>query len=436
MQEIRSTVFSLTLPEGDTDSFRLRELCERRKGIKDYAIILHDKDVRDGKPILPHWHILVRGDNKLSLSSIANLFEIRREKIQRGQKGGTKGFNAGLMYLLHLTDDCKEQCKYVYSFNEVISNIDVEGRIKKILECKKKGSYINQIRELAFKGDMNPEKISKEYKLDIKHIPEVMKYYELGKKSRRESRAERKLSKFRINIYVYGLGGVGKTTLCDCIAKLLYPDMIMEDIVFNTSSSGSTIRDYADQPVLIWDDIRPENIVSDLGGRSNFLRIFRPNPRPEKVNVKYGSITLTNKYNLVNSYMSFGQFIGKISGNEDKNQYLRRFPIVIHILEEKIKIYYLGKFLNPSLGWGLNLWREIDCNLPELAYSLADEEFVYLTGRILSPLLELIREMEKVIEKKTRITNGNEKEKIFERYGVSYSDYLESKNERLERAAD
>ena len=116
MQEIRSTVFSLTLPEGDTDSFRLRELCERRKGIKDYAIILHDKDTRDGKPILPHWHILVRGDNKLSLSSIANLFGVRREKIQRGQKGGTKGFNAGLMYLLHLTDDCKEQCKYVYSF--------------------------------------------------------------------------------------------------------------------------------------------------------------------------------------------------------------------------------------------------------------------------------------------------------------------------------
>ena len=50
--------------------------------------------------------------------------------------------------------------------------------------------------------------------------------------------------------------------------------------------------------------------------------------------------------------------------------------------------------------------------------------------------LELIREMEKVIEKKTRITNGNEKEKIFERYGISYSEYLESKNERLERVAD
>lgn len=429
MQVVKFTVWHLVF-RGSESEGHIRELCEKRKGITDYALILHDRGESS-----PHWHLLLRGENKIALSTLHRNFGIEESRIERWNIGGVKGFNSGLLYLLHISEDCKRKGKIVYSPEEVISNIDVKKRIKQILNKKDNKKYINSIREIAFNGSVKPEMLSKDYGVDIKHVPEIIKYYELGKKSRRESEEEGEIEKFRVNIYVFGEGGVGKTTLCDCIARGLYPNGGMREIVFNTSSQGNTLRKYSGQPVLIWDDIRPEGLIGDLGGRSNFLRVFRPNPRMETVNVKYGSVTLLNKYNLVNSYMSFGQFIGKISGDEDKNQYVRRFPIVIHILSEKVKIYYLKKFLDPKSDWSLNLFKELEINFTELAYNLTQEEIYCITREVLSPLIELIRRMEDTISNKSMVSQ-EEKETIFLKYGLKYSSFRSFSNERIEGIVD
>ena len=123
---------------------------------------------------------------------------------------------------------------------------------------------------------------------------------------------------------------------------LIDPESLKEDkeIFFTVGSNQTTFEGYDGQPVIIWDDCRSMTLWNKLGGRENIFNVFDMFPQDIRQNIKYGSVRLINKINIVNSVQDYEEFLDGIAGeftdkngnvqkSEDKAQSYRRFPFII-----------------------------------------------------------------------------------------------------------
>ena len=154
------------------------------------------------------------------------------------------------------------------------------------------------------------------------------------------------MPKARINYYVCGRGGIGKGLICKAIARSLYPQYKEDDdIFFEVGAKGVPFEGYDGQPVIIWNDRRSVDLLSELGGRGNVFNVFDTHPSRGKQNVKYASVNLCNEVNIVNSVQPYREFLDGLVEEfdkkkkvsvivEDKGQSYRRFPMIIPLHEE------------------------------------------------------------------------------------------------------
>ncbi len=130
----------------------------------------------------------------------------------------------------------------------------------------------------------------------------------------------------------------------------MYPDVENDDdIFFEVGAKNVPFEGYDGQPVIIWNDRRSYDLLDELGSRGNVFDVFDTHPRRGKQNVKYGSISLVNTYNIVNSVEDYTTFLDGLAGEytdrsgtlhrvEDKAQSRRRFPFIIPLHESDFDI--------------------------------------------------------------------------------------------------
>lgn len=307
--------------------------------VKDYAYILHDKDIYDdGTPKKPHWHIYIRFKDSTPTASICNWFGITSNYICR-----IKGrFADALAYATHKND----QSKYQYLDEEVKSNYDFvkERDTAKSREIDKaRRAELTElitagiIREYNYTDYISPQ----EYDKFKKTIDNAFSY--------RKDKLEGSERNMKV-IYLYGEAGSGKTTWAKEMAQ-------QNDYSYYISSGSNDLLDnYKGQDCLILDDIRPNYIdISDL------LKLL-DNHTNSTVRSRYKNKMLECKLVIITTSISMEVFFRNLIGDsrESLQQLRRRCEMYIKMTTltmsvqlwqpESQEYMYVGTYDNPVAG--------------------------------------------------------------------------------------
>lgn len=344
------------------------------KSIKQYAYILHDKDMRtddefeayvektgeepewrvgDVKP--RHWHVVISVSPALSVAQVAKWFNVNPNFIEM-----VKGRNAFIDCVEYLTHESEKQQvlgKYRYPDEEVKANFEFRERLDQ--RAKDRAKYGRDLSEkdryryqVLYEGKRISEIINENplaYQNDFATLDRLrMKYIT----------ETAKMPLARLNYYIYAEdgkngSGIGKGLLSKALARSMYPNIENDnEIFFQVGADGSAFEGYDGQPVLIWDDRRGAQLLKELGGVGNVYNVFDTNPSNQRQNVKYGSVKLINEVNIVNSVQDVKEFLSGISGAdsslvvEDQNQARRRFPFIIPMRYDDFDVLINKGFMN------------------------------------------------------------------------------------------
>lgn len=448
---------------------KIKAVLATRKSIKQWAYIIHDKDILTDEDIQnaheayttldgdgekefsdsdfskskeslkpKHFHIVLKFNSAVEISTIASWFDIPDNFIDVAK--GANAFLDCVEYLTH--EDPKQQAlgKYRYGDEEVVSNFDWREELTKyqLRRVKLKGSALNRKEyyrnEVLYHGMTKRQMIEEDadaYREDFQTIDKLRYKYitEFAK-----------VPNERINYYVTGQGGIGKGLLCRALARALYPQFSNDDDVFFIVGAGNALFEgYDGQPVIIWDDKRGYDLLNILGGRDNVFNVFDTHPTKQKQNIKYGSITLINTVNIVNSYEPYKEFLDSLSGEykdkqgnirrvEDKSQSYRRFPFIIPIREEDFDVMMnIGVFDGTREYDQYRSYAHLRGNMQRIRESLSgyEEAIINVETQTVTPIIQKHRELENRLKKETENTDMGAILEKFKHYGTQDMELVE-----------
>ncbi len=219
---------------------KIESVVQSKQSVKQYAYILHDKDLDDdGQLKKPHYHLYLNfGQNNVQFEHVAKWFNTSANKVERIKT--SKLFT--IQYYLHKNEPGKHQ----YPLEAIRANFDAAA----FLEGASKKASFQKILEQCADGTITP--YNYEDYIDpvtyAKHGNQIARAWDYaehswGKKAdgRRDCRV----------IWAYGQSGVGKTTVCRLYAEKLGLS------VYLTATGADPLSHYCGQPALILDDLRP-----------------------------------------------------------------------------------------------------------------------------------------------------------------------------------
>ena len=331
MCEVVSDVNHLSL---DT----VQRVLNTKSCIDKYIYILHDKCKKnDGTLKTPHYHVYLHFTNAYDINSISGWFGLQPSQVQKIHGK----FADAVSYATH--HNAPE--KYQYDFSECVSNFDFQTMIQKNDERKEKEKNLSEILEGIDKGMIKRYNITKYVTLEkfVKFKRQILDAFDY-KLSQRALEVNRNM---RV-IYIWGLSGLGKTTLAKIIAhKLGY------DSPFISSSSNDVFDGYNGQECIILDDLRGNSFsFSDL------LKVLDPHTN-SPVKRRYKNIFLECDILFITTVKTPNQLYEALgnSASEEAKQFYRRVEQYIQVTETDYKVfaydpvnlnfYHVGTFKNP-----------------------------------------------------------------------------------------
>lgn len=326
--------------------------------IKRWAYIRHDQDVYSaldeeqnpdhiaGQYKPPHWHIVIEmGSNATEVNVIARWLKIPENFIEIAKGAGA--FLDCCKYLTH--EDTKQQLlgKRLYEDSAVKANFPFRDELDKRAERQVRyGRDLNEkdaIRnEVLYRG-MTLKTVVERYPIAYQNDITFLQKCRLEYLMRIAP-----MPNFRINYYIEGKGGIGKNLASKALARVLNMGVADDECYFEVGGQKVSFEGYDGQPVIIWNDQRAESLIQQWG-RGEVFDIFDSHPTNARHNVKYGSIRLINRVNIVNGIQPYKEFLDQLAGayfdysgekayKEDPNQARRRFPIILCLHEEEFDV--------------------------------------------------------------------------------------------------
>lgn len=207
-----------------------------------YLIVKHDQDA----PRKAHYHIFVKMPSKRNIKDIARFCGIETQYIEK-----VHNWKNALAYAFHLTDNAKNDGKYQYDNNAIISSkdIDINAIFRLSSEYQEKRDHQKELEEMLFKyGECE---ISKSEMLKRMSAEDYNKNALMFKRMQ-EYRIMKVRDRNMNVIYITGGSGSGKTTLAKYMARIMNYD-------FFVSGSGKDLLDgYDKEECIILDDLRAD----------------------------------------------------------------------------------------------------------------------------------------------------------------------------------
>lgn len=422
--------------------------------LKSYGWIIHDKDKKpDGTLKRPHIHLVMSFSSPQYLKPLAKALGFKEKEnlfdLKNNGQGKRSAYLDSLVYLTHEDEKQQKLGKHLYSDDEVhfwhISGQDFREYInakKKSIKVKvekygeatisKQDEILMDIRKFGTplkEAAVKNEKIF--YKYEKTYLKARLHYLTY----------EAKAPEFRMNIYIQGTGGVGKRLCSVALARHLVnasPETPDNDIFFEVGASNTTFEGYDGQPVIIWNDCRAPSLIKKLGDIDNVYNTFDTFPPDMRQNVKGSSVVLRNKFNIINCYLPWEEFLDELAGEyklkdgsmrkaEDKNQARRRFPFIVNLFENNLDILINKGFYDGTRDF--EQWYHISGihgNFRDIKTKISDPiEANEINLKLLKPIIEAVEKKKTDFIKK----ESDESSDYFNEFGtvneLSISNILE-----------
>lgn len=322
-----------------------------------HASIWHDQDLNDSGQIKPlHFHgvIQLTAGSEKQISYLARRAFLPASRIQTAKttfvRGGvTSGPNVANIaffdfceYLVHENSSSRKVGKNLYSRDEVLANFDFAGFLdagRPLAGGKQAAKKMSDVDELAMRVQEDGLSVADAQKED----PLA---FNRGETRIRRARAaylsSQPLPPLRINIYIYGKGGVGKDALARALARQLVPgdwEPGVKEPFFVLGGENVAWEGYDGEPVVIIEEARAGSLIKSFG-RKELFTFLNPFPAKQKLNVKNSSVLPINTITIMTGQEDYLSFLNGLAGEykdrdglqhqaEDKGQAYRRVPLVI-----------------------------------------------------------------------------------------------------------
>lgn len=324
-------------PEDGWTCEKIIDIFAKYQSMKEYAIILHDKDADDtGKPKKTHFHVYIGfGNTNVSIEKTAKWFEIKETQVQRIK---TNKY-CMLKYYLHENLPNKHQ----YNLCDMIANFDV----KTFFQSKERKDSIDVILKKCADGEIT--------QYNFAQFIDPVLYARFESKIKAAWAYADHLNMIVQNgrsdcqtIWLYGESGTGKTTLSQMFAELKNMP------IYRTSTGNDPFSYYKGQPIVVLDDLRANSPYT----YEELLQILDPHYRPA-VHSRYRDVNLKARYICITSVLSPQEIAAqyKLSGNDTATQLYRRIGEVWNVTHdnvifsrfdlEKNRFEVIGKETNP-----------------------------------------------------------------------------------------
>lgn len=365
------------------DIDKVESVLNSRDCIRDYAYIIHDKDVDvHGNLKEPHIHLAIRFKNAYDTKYIANWFGISENYVSR-----VKGKWVDMLkYLTHRN----ALDKYQYLDSDVKSNFDFVGEIenKSKPRDERRSEIINkivtgEIREYNYHNYITID----EYDKYRKSIENAFKYRLDSIKG-----VEREME----CIFITGDSGTGKTSYAKQVAK----DRGFS--VFVSSGSNDPLDDYKGQDCIILDDLRPSCM-----GLSDLLKML-DNHTASTVKSRYKNKVLECRLIIITTTLSIDSFFGNVFSEEKETivQLKRRCGLMLNFHLKYYETYVYDPYKRDYVYYG-------DMPNPiylenSLASSMSRKEQLNKIASALGKTVDMIErlnteETEKIVEAQKKI---------------------------------
>lgn len=271
--------------------------------IKDYAYIIHDKDLKeDGTTKYKHYHISLRFKYSQDTKNVAKWFNVSENFVSK-----IKGrYEDSLLYLIH----ANAPEKYQYSIEEVKSNFNYVDVIQKYKEKKEKGNNSTKDKYRERKEEiinMIDEGIIREwnkgqYITAVENV-DYANAIDRAFKFRTEKLSQEGHRNLQC-IFITGESGAGKTTYAQELAKK------HNYSYYVSSGSNDVLDDYKGQDCLILDDLRPSCM-----GLSDLLKLL-DNHTQSSVKSRYKNKVLECKLIIITTTLTLENFFNNVFSEE------------------------------------------------------------------------------------------------------------------------
>ena len=305
-----------------------------KKDIRNYAYIVHDKDVgMKGEAAEPHFHCMLRLNSSRRRTDVASWIGLSESYIQDSK---TNDYGDMLLYLIH--ENAPE--KHQYSESEVTANFAYSKELEKVRAKKTSKQKKKDIILSIMDGKIREYNIH-EF-VDVETYDKYYQSIEHAFKLRRTELEQRNTRDMEV-IYIYGYGGTGKSTYAETIAK-------KRGFSYKRSSSErDPLGSYKGQDCFILDDVRWDSF-----SLKDWLGIL-DNHQDRDGGSRYHDKNFTEcKLMIITSTDPIEYFLSKLStlNKEDPHQLSRRIKTVVRMTMDKI---YIKRYDEISHSFGKEL---------------------------------------------------------------------------------
>ncbi len=228
-------------------------------------------------------------------------------------------------------------------------------------------------------------------------------FFEKAHQNYMEKRA--KLPPFRLNIYLEGHSGKGKSFTAETLAKLMFPNKPEDETFCQAGGDGVALQTYNEQPCIIWNEARAGTLINQFG-RKQVLEMFEMFPKKVSFHKKYGSVVLFNSVNIINGIQPYDQFLDGLVGEyvdskgvqhrsetKDKEQIYRRVPLVISIDDDDYKILLNDGYQNNGTTLKYNEYQTVNGCIADLPRKFSGKAQQMMAEAMFQPVLDITKEI-------------------------------------------
>lgn len=390
---------------------------------------LKEYHIGDDRPA--HIHLALEFANAVYNTHLAKVTGLDIHYIRKPEAKYMQ-FMAIATYLSHCKQTEQDKKKHLYPVEEIHCNFNYAEEVDQYLAKTRNLSQRSNPRRLADtyinrieSGDLDLESAKKEIKDGPAGYAFFLRYEKELRAARTEYIKRHYEMKTRASYFIWGDSGTGKSTMSKYLARALFPKLEDYECFYTVGATGVRFDDYEYQPVIIWEDVRGEDLCDEYGSEG-VLNLMELSPKKRTYNIKFGKVTLTHQVNIFTTTQTFEEFAAALMAKENKDdegrieQAYRRVSMKIEVKPNEVLVYGNDKIFRGRDKSKFNVYYRIDnTNISQLNRLYGGEALDDAFATITEPMVMLHKKFMAQMASAEKITDKEYTPKIISVVGFT-----------------